>query len=47
MTGQNLSLKLEVVDENILKEVHANRSINWATPNKRYAPTDRHIDRET
>ena len=34
--GQNLSLKLEVVGENSITAAHANRTINWTTPNKRY-----------
>jgi hypothetical protein len=34
--GQNLSLKMEVVGDNTMKAVHANRAINWIEPNKRY-----------
>ena len=33
--GQNLSLKLEVIGDNTMKAVHANRTINWTEPNKR------------
>ena len=34
--GQNLSLKLDAIEGNTFKTVHANRTINWNTPNKRY-----------
>ncbi len=34
MVGQNLSLKLELQGGNSVAEVHANRAINWTTPNK-------------
>ena len=36
MMGQNLSFKLEAVGKNSLKTVHANRTVNWTTPNERY-----------
>ncbi len=34
VVGQNLSLKLELQGGNSVTEVHANRDINWTTPNK-------------
>ena len=37
MMGQNISLKLEVGGDNTITTAHANRTVNWTTPNKRYA----------
>ncbi|XP_064400224.1 uncharacterized protein LOC135346514 [Halichondria panicea] len=34
VVGQNLSLKLELQGGNSVAEVHANRAINWTTPDK-------------
>lgn len=34
--AQNLSLKLEALGDSSFKAVHANRTIKWQTPNKRY-----------
>ena len=33
--GQNLSLKLETIGNNSFKAVHANRTLQWNTPDKR------------
>ena len=33
--GQNISLKLEVGGDNTITTAHANRTVNWTTPNER------------
>lgn len=35
VVGQNLVLKMEAVGENTISTVHANRTVNWTTANKR------------
>ena len=35
VVGQNLSLKLEAMGETVVSAVHANRTVNWTTANRR------------
>ncbi len=36
MMGQNVSVKLEAQENNIIKKVHTSRSVCWRTPHKKY-----------
>ena len=42
VVGKNLSLKLEIQEDNQLNEVHSSCTVNWTTPNKRYSFTKYH-----